>query len=933
MDPHSVDRIIYCNSKAPDALGRLPHDSKGSTLPATCRWTVMSAPTSGSDPGRHDQSQSPDTPSPTGYRQLRASASDRIYQAAGNQFIVERHQRRPPVAVVNTLTRATRAFTGRIEEVESIITAVAESAQRNVAMAVHTIDGMPGVGKTALALHVAHLLEPFFPDGQFFLGLRAHTPNDGPVEPADALAALLTADGMHPKHVSADPDLCATQWRARMAGKKVLLVMDDAVGHAQVEPLLPGAPGCLVLITSRRRLTGLSARHATANLSLDVLLPMDAEALFTHLIRRDLTGSELEAVPDVVRLCGYLPLAISLLAAKLNPEPRWKVNDLLDELVATHDRLVQFRGEDIAVAAAFDMSYRDLPAARRQFFRCLGLHPGTDFGVHTAAALDGVTAVEAQEHLEALYEDHLIDQPLRGRYRMHDLIGAYARARAEADRRTDSRQALRQLLSFYQRTVAYASSLIHPHPGGRTTSDPHAEGPALPAMPSPHHAARWIGHELTNLFACVAYAKDHGDHSFVDSMSDDLAVFLQRTGPWSQAIDLHHTAALMAGERGDLAAQANALHNLGVVRTRICDYAAATEVLHQALAILQKVPDPHNEARVLDQLSIVRRLVGHFAEAADVAEQALSLSRQVDDRHGVARTLNNLAMIRWLIDDFRAAAEAADEALAIFRDLDDRLGQADALFRLGVVHRMTNDYVGASRALHQAHAIYQEFGDRLGQANTVHNLGVVAQMTGDPQATRILHEALAMYEDLGDRLGQANALKYLGAVWSLTGPASDADEVLQRAMAMYTDLDDPLGQAGVLRHLGTVMRLGADTAGAVAAYDKALRIYRDLGSRLGQAEVLNEIAKLSLEQGNTSQARARYERARRQARAAGNRLEEAYAIEGLALCAVQRGDLDRAIPQLRQAAHKYQQIGGAAAIQAAARLLALVDQPPPAASA
>jgi tetratricopeptide (TPR) repeat protein len=525
------------------------------------------------------------------------------------------------------------------------------------------------------------------------------------------------------------------------------------------------------------------------------------------------------------------------------------------------------------------LSYRGLPAARRHFFRCLGLHPGTDFDVHTAAALGDITPTQAQEHLEALYQDHLVDQPLYGRYRMHDLIGAYARARAGADKRTDSRQATGRLLWYYQRAVAHAGRLVHPYVGPRTTIDPRTEGPALPAMPSPRHAMRWIGDELTNLFACVAYAKDHGDHTFVDSMSNDLAVFLQRTGPWSQAIDLHGTAVLMADERGDPAAQANALHNLGVVLARSCHYTAAAEVLHRALAILRKVPDPHNEARVLNELSIVRRLGGYFAEAADLAEQAQSLCRQFDDRHGVATVLNNLAMTRWLMD------------------------------------------------------AYQELGDRLGQANTMHNLGVVAHMTGDPQATRILHEALAMYEDLGDRLGQANALKQLGAAWILAGQARDADAALQRALATYTDLDDRLGQAGVLRYAGTVRWLERDTAGAVEAYDKALRICRELGNRRGQAEVLNDIAKLFLEQGNPSQAKARYEKARRQARAAGSRLEEAHAIEGLALCAVRRGDLDRATPQLRQAAHKYQQIGGAAAVQAAARLVALAEQPPSAASA
>jgi tetratricopeptide (TPR) repeat protein len=896
--------------------------------------TAMTGPGDGSPPAPLEP-RSPLTPASQPVparphaveRQLQARDSDRVYQAAGNQFVFERGPNRTPVAVTNTIPRDTAAFTGRTEEVGELVAAVTRSADQDSVIAIHAIDGMAGVGKTALAVHAAHLLEWRFPDGQMFLDLHAHSAHHSPVHPADALFALLSADGMHPDQVAAGLDARAAQWRARMAGRRVLLIMDNADGHAQVEPLLPGAAGCLVLITSRRRLTGLGTRHATVTLTLDTLRPGDAAQLFRRLIPRALTDAESQAVEELVQLCGYLPLAISLLAAKLRPEPQWTVHDLLDDLTTTHHRLGHMHAEDLAVAAAFKLSYRNLPAARRRFFRRLGLHPGTHIDAYAGAALNDTSPIQAHRHLEALYNDHLLDQPIHGRYRLHDLIGEYARDLSSNDPPTDREQAVARVLDYYLRAACVASRRIDPHPW-RMAGERLVEGAGVPTFTGPRQAITWMRKEMANLFACVAYAKEHDDQRRIIGMSEALASFLCRIGRWRQASDLHRTAARAALRSGDHGAHVRALHSLGVVLGRTGDYAAAANILGEALAISRQVGDDHSEADILNELGNVYRMDGHFSEAADILRRALAFYQRLDDGLGQARALNNLAVVWWLADDFAAADEALQQALAIFRDKGELFGLADALFRLGVVRRMTADYPAAAEILKEAFVIYEDLGDRLGQANTRHNLAVVQRLAEDyVGAAYALDEALAIYRDLGDRRGMANAWKHLGIVRSLTGDLVEADKDLRQALRIYTDLGDRLGQASAMHNVGVVRRLAGDVAAATEALDRALGLYREVGNRLGQAEVLNQIAELMLQRGEATQALAHHQLALTLALDACSPLEEAHAIEGAARCALQQSDLSRATIQFGAALQIYRRIGSVEADRVAATLVDLPGPP------
>ena len=338
---------------------------------------------------------------------------------------------------------------------------------------IHAVDGMAGIGKTAFAVHAAHQLAARFPDGQIFLRLHAHTAGQRPVDPAEALATLLLTTGVAPQQIPPGLEARSASWRGHLAGKKVLLVLDDAAGSDQVRPLLPGSAGCLVLVTSRRRLTAL---EEAAPISLGTLPPGEAADLFVRLAARPGLQPADAAVAEVTGLCGYLPLAIRLVAAGLRHHPAWTVTDLAAELATARDRLAAMQAEDVSVAAAFDLSYQDLTPGQQRLFRRLGLHPGADIDAYAAAALDDTDLQATRRRLGELYDHNLIGEPARGRYRLHDLLREHARALAAADDAAENQAAIGRLLDYYLHTAVAASR----HIAWRTS---------IAGPPSPGHRA------------------------------------------------------------------------------------------------------------------------------------------------------------------------------------------------------------------------------------------------------------------------------------------------------------------------------------------------------------------------------------------------------------------------------------------------------------
>ena len=663
-----------------------------------------------------------------------------------------------------------------------------------------------------MAVHVAHLLRRRFPDRQLFIDLHGHTPGQDPVAPEAALAGLLTAAGVDARYLPGDLEGRASLWRDRMAGQQALLVLDNAASSDQVAPLLPGNEACLVLITSRRHLGDLPG--PVLPVLLEALPPDKAQEMFLQLAPRAATASE-AAVPELARLAGYLPLAVSLLARVYAKHPSWTLADLTRETKAS---LLTLAAEKDSIAAAFDVSYRYLVPGQQRFFRFLGLHPGTTIDAYAAAALAGIPVQEARGHLDALHSEGLLTEVSYRRYGMHDLIRRYAGDRAATDPAADRDQGQERLLDYYQHTAAITESLLarqaRTRPAPAILSSPPA---AVPDLTDRTQALSWARTERSSLLGCLDYATRTGQHARVAAITAAIAALLRQDGPWIDAITRHATAVQAARHLGDRLSEANALSYLGVVR----------------------------------------QLTGDYPGAAGALEAALGICRDLGDRPGQANALNHLGLVRYLTGDLPGAARALEAALDICRDLGDRPGQAYALDHLGAVRRQAGDYPSAAEALQAALGIYRDLGDQLGEAKALDHLGAVRRLTADyPSAAGTLEAALGIYRDIGEPLGQASALTYLGVARRLAGDYPGAAEALESALGICRDLGGRGGEAEVLNEVGTLHRVRGDLDQAGACHLQALELAREIGSSWDEAHALAGLGRCARTAGRIADAEA-----------------------------------------------------------------------------
>src|SRR5262249_41906396 len=468
-------------------------------------------------------------------------------------------------------------------------------------------------GKTTFAVHAAHRLAPSFPDGQFFLPLHAHTPGQRPVGPADALASLLLTAGLAAQQIPPGLEARAARWRNVVAGKKILLVLEDAAGHEQVRPLLPGTAGSLVLVTSRRRLAAL---EDAAVISLDTLSPAEAAALLVRLAARPALRAGDAAVGEITRMCGYLPLAIAMLASHLRHHPAWAGAQLAAELAAAQDRLSPLSAENLSVAAAFGLSYADLTAGPRRLFRRLGLFAGPSLDAYAAAALDGISLDQARRHLGELYDQHLLAEPAPGRYQLHDLLREHARAlAATGDDPADCGAAPGRPLGYSRHAALPASRQA---PTWTTAQDhpPPGRPPAhAPGLSTHEQAVTWLETERPNLHAAVLHAAAHGGTPHAVQIPAAIGDLLLIHGHWDQAAALHQTALAAAQRAGDRAGQAGALNHLGILHQMRGDFPAAATRLAQAAELYRDLGDQPGQARVLTQLAYLRSQAGDYPAA------------------------------------------------------------------------------------------------------------------------------------------------------------------------------------------------------------------------------------------------------------------------------------------------------------------------------
>lgn len=809
------------------------------------------------------------------------------------------------VAATRALPRDIAAFTGRKAQLREVAAAVGAASGSGQAAAIYSVDGMAGVGKTAFAIHVAHVLAPRFPDGQVLVSLRAHTAGQRPVNAADALAMLLLTVGVGAAQIPPDAESRSRLWRDQIADKRLLLVLDDATGHEQIEPLLPATPESLVLVTSRRRLTALEGARA---ISLDVLSEEEAAELLVRLAGRP--GLDARSVREITRLCGYLPLALGMLARQLHHHPAWTPADLAADLAAARERLRLMTTENLSVAASLELSYRDLTPGLKRLFRRLGLHPGSSIDAWAAAALDDTDPDAARRGLNDLYDHHLLTEPEHGRFRFHDLTREYAASLARTDPPSGSQAAAERLLDFYQHAAQAADHRLAPRSRAMAVVRSSAQPPPIPGFTAADQAIRWMKAERLNLDAAATYASQHAQPGYAIAIPAAMHAFLRIHGHWEQGLRLHHLALAAALESDNQSARAWALVDLGVLQRSTADPRAATASLASALSLFRDQRDRAGEAEALHHLGWLQYLADDYQAATTSLTRALVLYRSLGDQLGEAGALTNLGYLQYVTGDLASASAGLTQALAVYAAHGDGAGETGALNYLGLVQEQAGAYQAAAASFCRALDLCLLSGDRNGEAWVRGYLAHVQCLTGQLTiATGNLTRALELHRELGNRLGEASALNHLGLAQRLSGDDLAAISSQDQAIELYRGFGSRLGEADARKELGIARQQAGDFDEAAASLNQALEMYRELGDVIRQAETLDAVGDLLRASGQPVQARASHERALAITRDRDAPLEQARALEGIGRCHLAEGRAAEADAPLRQALAIYGQLG------------------------
>jgi DNA-binding SARP family transcriptional activator len=721
-------------------------------------------------------------------------------------------------------------FTGRgvaVAQVQQLL-----EREQTTAIVISAIAGKAGVGKTALAVHVAHRLRPRFPDGQLYVNLRGAEAQAR--EPSEVLAEFLRALGMEGTMILDGLEERVRQFRTRLADRRVLVVLDNAANEAQLRPLLPGSRGCVALVTSRARLGGLEAAHS---LTLEVLDPEEAVALLAKLAGPARVAAELQAAQAIVRLCGWLPLAVRIAGARLAARPKWRLALLAERLADERRRLDELTVGDLEVRASIALSYHGCSQEQRRLFRLLGLLVMPSFAAWVAAALLDTEPAEAEALLEGLVDAQLIDaagQDEAGqlRYRLHDLLRVYARERLLAQEPTPERQAaLRRMLQGYLTLAERADALLVPSGlhrfGGDPAARPHTDHPAATVVDRDPMA--WFEAERASLVAAVEQACQGPMGRLGWQLADAQGGFLQlhaRLDDWQHTRTLALAAARRAGDRDAEARIVAGLSDLYAERDRVDD---ARRCLRQSLAAFRETSNRNGELQCLVNLSAADLHQGRFTEAIARLEHTLAGFRELGLRSWEALALYLLGSAHHQQGRLEEATACLSQSLTLIRAVADRPWEAAILRRLGLVHSQQGQREEAIACLQQSLVLARAGGERLGQAYILQSLGELYLKQGRLEdAAGCLLQSLALVRALGDRDAEARALHTLGDVRREQGRLEDAAGCLERSLSVLRDLGYRHLEARVLNSLGLLLATRGDRNAARSAWRAALAIFREL---------------------------------------------------------------------------------------------------------
>jgi DNA-binding SARP family transcriptional activator/tetratricopeptide (TPR) repeat protein len=640
--------------------------------------------------------------------------------------------------VPRQLPADTAGFTGRDEYLRHLDKLVPDAAGP---LAISAISGMAGIGKTTLAVHWAHRVADQFPDGQLYVDLRGYDPSGTVTDPAEAVRGFLDALGVPPRRVPAGVEAQVGLYRSLVADRRMLIVLDNARDAEQVRPLLPGAAGSHVVVTSRNQLTGLVVANSAHPLTLDLLSTTEAEQLLALRLGRARLAAEPDAVAEIVDLCACLPLAVALVAARAAARPSFPLAAIAAELRGSTD-----------VDGVFSSSYQALTPAAARAFRLLGLHPGTDFGLSAAASVVGLPVADTRRLLRELCEAHVLAEPLPGRFGFHDLLRAYAARQASTVDSTAT--ALTRLLDHYLHTAYLASQLFYPQ---RLTIPigPPAAGVTVSDLADQVGAVAWFTNERPALTAAVYLAADHGFDQHCWQLAWAIANFQDRNGHWHEQADVLRVALAAATRLGDPRAQMHVLNNLAIITSHLGDFPLAEEQVKAAFDLARGMADPD----AVGHTSLIHATVLLHQEKAREAlaqvESARDLYVETGNEASLAEALNGLGWCHAQLGEYGQALEYCQQALAMHVKLGARISEADTMDSIGFIHHHLGDHSQAVAYYQRALAIDRELGDRNKQAEVLGHLGDAYAAAGEVEQARLAwQEKLAVLEAISSPIAE-----------------------------------------------------------------------------------------------------------------------------------------------------------------------------------
>jgi transcriptional regulator with XRE-family HTH domain/tetratricopeptide (TPR) repeat protein len=643
-------------------------------------------------------------------------------------------------------------FTGRRQEVEELTALLGAADYALGAVVVLVVTGAAGIGKSALVVHGAHRAAPRFPDGQLYLNLRGSGAQ--PMTPGEALARFLRDLGDDPAGLPADESERANRYRSLLAGRRVLVVLDDVRDAAQVRPLLPGTVGSAVLVTSRRSMPDLESARL---IDLDTLNDTEALALFARIIGRIRAAAEPGACHEAVTACGGLPLAIRIAAARLAARPSWSIAYLAARLRDERKRLDELVAGDLAVRASFMVSYASLRGcsggasdALDRAFRLLALARGPDVSLPAAAALLGVPQDRGQADLELLVDHHLLRSWQPGRYRFHDLLRVYAGERVEAEEDAAARaEAVRRMLSWYLHTAAAACRLVNPH---RTHIDlgPAAPGTDVLSFGSYAEALAWLDAEHANLLTAVDQASGQGEHEIAWKLSHtlwDLFNLRGRIGDW---LTSHKIGLASARTLGDRVAEKCMLANLAGNYLHLGQPEPALDCVRQILAISRELGDSEAIGIALVNLGVALTELGRPDEAMEPLQEGLCQLRSIGHRNGEAVALCGIGAIYGMRGNFTDALSHYQQGLRVLREINNVVGVGESLVEMSTLRLKLGQLDVVILEATEAVEISRNSGSRRSEARALAVLGQAYRRCNSPeQARRCWLDALAIFADIG----------------------------------------------------------------------------------------------------------------------------------------------------------------------------------------